>query len=108
MCSLPIDMRSIVLAAIAAITVAIVQGSPPAAGQAGNAGSALVARQAEKTRSRVAAQPVRKADSATCTDNLAFQVLLNRRGFSPGEIDGRIGPNASRALTAFQQSNHLQ
>lgn len=43
----------------------------------------------------------------TCGDVLAFQVLLDRRGFSPGEIDGRGGPNLRRALIAFQEHSAL-
>jgi lipoprotein-anchoring transpeptidase ErfK/SrfK len=39
-----------------------------------------------------------------CGTPLAFQVLLDRRGFSPGELDGRLGPNAKRAIAEFQQS----
>src|SRR5688500_9610058 len=39
---------------------------------------------------------------------LAAQIMLDRAGFSPGEIDGRRGRNFSRALTAFQQTYSLQ
>jgi lipoprotein-anchoring transpeptidase ErfK/SrfK len=43
----------------------------------------------------------------TCGDVIAFQVLLDREGFSPGQIDGKLGVNASHALAAFQQSRKL-
>jgi lipoprotein-anchoring transpeptidase ErfK/SrfK len=42
-----------------------------------------------------------------CANPLAYQVLLDRRGFSPGEIDGTLGENAVRALTLFQQTHNL-
>jgi lipoprotein-anchoring transpeptidase ErfK/SrfK len=42
-----------------------------------------------------------------CGDLVGFQVLLDRQGFSPGQIDGKPGDNFTRALAAFQAARKL-
>lgn len=44
------------------------------------------------------------APSEKGEDMLAVQVLVSRAGFSPGEIDGRGGPNTKRAVAAFEKA----
>ena len=42
-----------------------------------------------------------------CGDYLGFQVLLDRQGVSPGEIDGRPGDNFAHTIIAFQQARQV-
>jgi len=48
-----------------------------------------------------------RTDPLPCGDYAAFQVLLDRQGFSPGQIDGEPGPNFTHALAAFRSARNL-
>lgn len=51
---------------------------------------------------KAAPKPAAKAAAAAKPDVLPTQVLLDRAGFSVGEIDGAGGPNTQRAIAAYE------
>src|SRR5262245_52810374 len=57
-----------------------------------------------KTRSRRDAPVARELP---CGDYMSFQVLLDRQGFSSGQIDGKPGKNFNYALSAAQSDRKL-
>jgi lipoprotein-anchoring transpeptidase ErfK/SrfK len=50
---------------------------------------------------------VHYTNAAELPNILKLQILLDRAGFSVGEIDGVDGSNTRKALSAFQQAHHL-
>ena len=55
------------------------------------------------------AAPLAKLPSSDKIDAsiVKLQILLDRAHFSPGEIDGKLGENAQKALSAFAETNDL-
>src|SRR5262245_29443647 len=73
---------------------------------------ASIALQADAAQQRRA--PKHRASAAKkappplpCGDLVSFAVLLDRQGFSPGQIDGTASKNFTRALDALRASRQI-
>lgn len=61
-----------------------------------------------KTQTKPQNETSEKSASQTKIDSkLEVQIWLDRKSFSPGEIDGTIGKNTEKALAAFQEAHKL-
>jgi lipoprotein-anchoring transpeptidase ErfK/SrfK len=60
-----------------------------------------------KSHSTKAKRSAAANSSERLLEVVKLQILLERAQFSPGEIDGRMGANVQKALSAFQQSRDL-
>ena len=56
---------------------------------------------------KTAAKKPPEPPALPCGDYVGFQVPLDRQGFSTGEIDGKPGPNLTRAISAMQTARKL-
>src|SRR5687768_18548764 len=63
--------------------------------------------QTDKPRAARQGSPVPTTGAPVVSETLAAQIMLDRAGFSPGEIDGKAGANLRRAAMAFQRAQGL-
>jgi lipoprotein-anchoring transpeptidase ErfK/SrfK len=100
-------MRLSTVQVLAAVTCfALADGIPADAASPQRAGKSRP-RATTGTRPAAKRAAADKTPPLPCGDYLAFQVLMDHEGFSPGQIDGRPGSNFDHALTALQTARKI-
>jgi lipoprotein-anchoring transpeptidase ErfK/SrfK len=66
-----------------------------------------LAAQRSTAARRARKSPATRPPSLACGDVLAFAVLMDRQGFSPGQIDVSPTPNFYRALAALRSARNI-
>src|ERR1051325_9653358 len=91
-------MRGRMVQLVAVVLIFVGAAAPP---------QKQTAQKRPAARHQKTARPAPTVPPLECGDYLSFQVLLDRQGFSPGEIDDRPGPNLTHALAAMQSVRNL-
>jgi lipoprotein-anchoring transpeptidase ErfK/SrfK len=93
------DRRLLRLTALAAVSIWLALWLPPVSG-------ASVALKPDSVNSAEWSDKPPSADRITPL-GIRIQVLLARAHFSPGEIDGKLGENAKKALRAYAEAQQV-
>ncbi|WFR99509.1 L,D-transpeptidase [Rhizobium tumorigenes] len=84
------------------------QGIPDAQGNGGGNGDYASINPDDAPARPRTAEPVITLKNKSKMEITALEVFLDRKGISPGAIDGRIGGNVTKAIYAYQQMTGQQ